>query len=63
MSIEGFFVNRGYSENSVEGQISRVKNLDRRELIFKERNYDQEKSDHISLVLNYHPALMSFRPW
>ena len=57
--LKGFFVNRGYSENLVEGQISRVKNLNRRELIFKERNYDHEKSDRMSLVLNYHPALLN----
>ena len=56
----------------MEGQISRVKNLNDKKLIFKERNYDLEKSDHMSLVLNYHPALLnvhhvlylrSFRPY
>ena len=33
--LKGFFVNRGYSENLVEGQISRVKNLNHRELFSK----------------------------
>ena len=43
----------------MEGQISRVKNLNHRGLCFEERNYDQEKSDCMSLVLNYHPALLN----
>ena len=43
----------------MEGQISRVKHLNCRELIFKQRSYDQEKSDCLSLVLNYHPVLLN----
>ena len=43
----------------MEGQISRVKNLNHKELFFKERNYDQEKSDRMSLVLSYHPAFLN----
>ena len=43
----------------MEGQISRVKNLNHTELFFKERNYDQEKSDCMCLVLNNHLAFLN----
>ena len=52
--LEIHLLDRGYKRGEIESQVNRVKGLDRRDLL--DRSQNEEDDSRIPLVLTYHPA-------
>ena len=52
--LETYLLERGYSKGEIDSQVNRVKRLDRRDLLGRSQNHNDDS--HIPLVLTYHPA-------
>ena len=58
VDLKGFLVNRGYKEDFVNSQCSRVTEVRRAELLCKNQKRDWDKKERVVLVLNYHFAML-----
>ena len=52
--LETHLLDRGYKRGQIESQVNRAKGLDRRDLL--DRSQNEEDDSRIPLVLTYHPA-------
>ena len=52
--LETYLLERGYSKGEIDSQVNRVKGLDRRDLLGRSQNHNDDS--RIPLVLTYHPA-------
>ena len=52
--LETHLLDRGYKRGEIESHVNRVKGLDRRDLL--DRSQNEEDDSRIPLVLTYHPA-------
>ena len=52
--LETYLLERGYSKGEIDSQVNRVKGLDRRDLLGRSQNHNDDS--RIPLVLTYYPA-------
>ena len=58
MDLKGFQVNRGYKEDLVDSQCSRVREIGRSELSCGNQKRSRDKKERMVLLPNSHPALL-----